>query len=487
MPATTRDKPNLEEMWKRYEFIVNTAKESMTFVNRDYIYEAVNQSYCEAQNKKRKDIIGKTVPEVWGKDRFKENIQKYFDECFAGNEVHHEAWFNFPSSGRGCYNVSYYPYSDGRGAVTHAVVVTYDITKLKLAEEALQSELSSLKGYLFTDRLSHEDAFSAVITRSKLMRAIFQYMEVIAPSGQPVLITGDTGVGKELIAKIIHSLSACKGEFVAVNIAGLDDVVFSDTLFGHKKGAFTGAELEREGLVARAAGGTLFLDEIGDLNESSQVKLLRLLQEQTYYPLGSDIIRQSRVRIVVATNQNIQALISQGKFRKDLYYRLRAHQVHVPPLCERREDIPLLLAHFLEEAAKALKKKRPRTPPELIALLSAYNFPGNVRELRAMVFDAMARHSSGQLSLESFQEFIKQDSVSVLPSGPISSQPDSDLFIRTFGRFPTLKEAENLLISEALAQAKGSQGTAASILGMTRQALNKRLHRTPQLHDRLKR
>ena len=402
MAEANRNRPNLEEMWKRYEFIVNTAKEFMTFVNRDYIYEAVNESYCEAQNKKREEIIGKTVSKVWGEKRFNENIQRYFDECFTGNEVHHEAWFNFPSSGRGCYNVSYYPYHDGRGIVTHAVVVTHDITKLKHAEETLQSELSSLKGYLSSDRLEHEDAFSAIITRSKLMRAIFQYIEVIAPAGQPVLITGDTGVGKEMIAKIIHSLSGCKGGLVAINIAGLDDVIFSDTLFGHKKGAFTGADQEREGLVARAKGGTLFLDEIGDLRESSQVKLLRLLQEQTYYPLGSDILMQSRVRIVVATNQNIQSLMSQGKFRKDLYYRLRSHHIHVPPLRERREDIPPLLSHFLDEAAKTIKRKKPVISPELITFLSAYDFPGNVREIRAMAFEVMARHSFGQANLGQF-------------------------------------------------------------------------------------
>ena len=483
MTETMRDRPNSEEIWKRYEFIANTAKEFMTFVNRNYIYEAVNRSYCDAWNKKREEIIGKTVPEVWGEKRFKENIQQYFDECFAGNEVHHEAWFDFPSAEIGCYNVGYYPYYGSSGIVTHAVVVTLDITRQKRAEEALRSEITSLKEYLITDRLEHEDLFAPFITRSKLMRAIFQYMEVIASSGQPVLITGETGVGKELIAKIIHSLSVCQGEFVAVNIAGLDDMVFSDTLFGHKKGAFTGADHEREGLVARAAGGTLFLDEIGALSESSQVKLLRLLQEQTYYPLGWDIIRQSRARIVCATNQDIQALMAQGRFRKDLYYRLRAHQVHVPPLCERREDIPLLLAHFLEEVAKSLNRKKPMPCPELIGLLSAYDFPGNVRELRAMVFDAVARHSSGKLSPESFKEFIAQASSGTIPRDLIPSQCDGDLFIRIFGHFPTLKEAEYLLISEALEQAKGSQGAAASILGITRQALNKRLHRTPQFRD----
>lgn len=341
----------------------------------------------------------------------------------------------------------------------------------------LRNEVSLLKQRLLTDRLEHEDAFSSIITNSKKMRAIFQYVEAIARSQQPVLIIGETGVGKELIARAVHDLNGRKGAFVAVNMAGLDETMFSDTLFGHKKGAYTGAEKSREGLIIQASGGTLFLDEIGDMNEMTQVKLLRLLQEQKYYPLGSDTPSQSDARIVVATNQDLQERILAGKFRKDLYYRIRAHQVQVPPLCERLEDLPLLVDHFLEEAAKSLNKKKPTPPPELITLLSTYHFPGNVRELQSMVFDAVARHRSGVLSMDSFKEIIRQEHSSP-PTGFSPLGQDATLMLGVSGRFPTLKEAENCLISEALNRSSGNQGIAASLLGITRQALNKRINRS---------
>ena len=343
----------------------------------------------------------------------------------------------------------------------------------------LRNEVFSLKQYLLTDKLDHEEAFSSIITNSEKMWAIFQYIEAIAGSERPVMITGETGVGKELIARAIHELSGRKVEFIAVNIAGLDDTVFSDTLFGHKKGAYTGADQAREGLIARASDGTLFLDEIGDMEEASQVKLLRLLQEGRYYPLGSDISRESNARIIVATNRDIQKMKSEGKFRKDLYYRLCTHQIDIPPLRERPEDIPLLLDHFIEEAAASLNKKKPTLPLELTILLSTYYFPGNVRELQAMVYDAVARHKSGILSMDSFKKMISQEHL----SSEISFSPPSeeeDPLIQIFGQFPTLKKVENYVIEKALKLSKGNQGIAASLLGITRQALNRRLIRKKQ-------
>jgi DNA-binding NtrC family response regulator len=246
-------------------------------------------------------------------------------------------------------------------------------------------------------------------------------------------------------------------------------------LFGHKKGAYTGADSAREGLIAHAAAGTLFLDEIGDLKESSQVKLLRLLQEQSYYPLGSDTPQRSNARIIVATNRDLEKLMSEGKFRKDLYYRLIAHHVQIPPLRERKEDIPLLLDHFLDKASYALNKKKPTSPPELLTLLAAYDFPGNVRELEALVTDAVARHRSGVLSMERFKEVIGRDLRSSRSSLSGEGTP-----LDISAHFPTLKEAEDFLIREALKRSHGNQRIAASFLGITSQALNKRLRRSEQ-------
>ncbi|BBA69774.1 sigma-54-dependent transcriptional regulator [Geobacter sulfurreducens] len=338
---------------------------------------------------------------------------------------------------------------------------------------AMSRELNSLKECLLDDRLDHPEAFASIVTDSKKMRAVFQYLEVVSRSRQPILVTGETGVGKELFARAVHELSGVRGEFVAVNVAGLDDVMFSDTLFGHKKGAFTGADQARDGLIARAAGGTLFLDEIGDLNEASQIKLLRLLQEKEYYPVGSDMARKSEARIVCATNRDLKKQIEKEAFRNDLYYRLCAHQVQIPPLRERLEDLPLLIDYFLGEAAASLGRKKPTPPPELLTLLSVYSFPGNVRELQALIHDAVARHGSGVLSLDSFRNIIGGDAVQLIPQAAVTSSDDPLSAI--FGRFPTVREVEDYLMAEAMKRARGNQGIAATMLGITRQTLNKRL------------
>jgi DNA-binding NtrC family response regulator len=338
----------------------------------------------------------------------------------------------------------------------------------------LQRENKWLRAHVLSDKLEHPEVFSDIITNSPTMKSIFQYVEAISPSPQPVMITGETGVGKELVARAIHRLSRRAGSFVPVNIAGLDDNVFADTLFGHRKGAFTGADETRSGLVEQASGGTLFLDEIGDLNPASQVKLLRLSQDGEFFPLGSDVARRSDARVLVATNQDLEFLQSSGRFRKDLYYRVCAHHVHLPPLRERREDLPLLIDYFLETASQTLGKKKPTPPKELFVLLPTYHFPGNVRELQSMILDAVSSHKSGKLSLEVFKSYFRQKH----PAFDVDSKPlfpGEDSFISFSDQLPTLKQTEQSLISEAMKRAKGNQAIAAQLLGITRQALNKRL------------
>jgi len=346
--------------------------------------------------------------------------------------------------------------------------------KKALEMRNLSSELSQLKQRLLTDNLEHPEAFENIITGNKAMRSMFQYVEVIASTRQPIMITGETGVGKELIARAIHQLSGCDGNYVAINVAGLDDNMFSDSLFGHRKGAFTGADQPREGLIEKASKGTLFLDEIGDLTEASQIKLLRLLQEQEYYPVGSDLLKKSDARIVLATNRDLQKMIKDGSFRNDLYYRLFAHRVHVPPLRDRSDDIPVLLDHLLASAAQELGKKKPTPPAELATLLGLYAFPGNVRELEALVFDAVTRHASGILSMESFRSVVG-DQKDMVDHATASSADLGEALLEYFGHFPKLAEVERFLIDEAMKLAKGNQGMSAKILGMGRQTLNKRL------------
>lgn len=347
------------------------------------------------------------------------------------------------------------------------------------ALQELRRENSKIKERLLEDCLEHPEAFSKISTQSRKMRAVLQYCEAVVASSEPILLTGESGCGKELVAQAIRQIRSPEGPWVAVNVAGLDDNVFSDTLFGHVRGAFTNAENERPGMIEKAAGGTLFLDEIGDLNPSSQIKLLRLLQEREFYPLGSDNPKKLRAKLVFATNHCLEYDVKYGNFRKDLYYRLNAHHVAIPPLRERLEDLPLLVDALLEEAATAMSKKKPTAPPELITLLSTYHFPGNIRELRAMVFDAVSLHKAHKLSLDSFKKNmglqLKDAEHIDIPSTLDSEQIDPLAFNE---RLPTLDEAGQLVVAEAMRRAEGNQSLAASLLGISRQALSKRLKKT---------
>jgi DNA-binding NtrC family response regulator len=267
-----------------------------------------------------------------------------------------------------------------------------------LEHRELRDENARLRSKLLDQDLEQPRAFAGLITADASMIRVFAYLEVIARGSHPALITGETGTGKELIARALHELSGRRGPFVAVNVAGLDDTMFSDTLFGHRPGAFTGASGTRRGMIEQAGRGTLFLDEIGDLAEASQVKLLRVLQEREYYTLGDDTPRRLEARVIAATHQD------PSRLRRDLYFRLRSYHVRIPPLRERLGDLPLLINHIVREAAQDLGKQPPVVPDRLYRALGRYEFPGNIRELRAMVFDAVARHTTGPLPVDPFIE-----------------------------------------------------------------------------------
>jgi DNA-binding NtrC family response regulator len=336
----------------------------------------------------------------------------------------------------------------------------------------LERQNREMSSRMLSGELKHPAAFSGIVTADRAMHAIFSYIEAVALSNEPLLILGESGVGKELIAKAAHTLSGCSGQLVSVNVAGLDDVVFADTLFGHMRGAFTGADQPRRGMIEEAADGTLFLDEIGDLSIASQVKLLRLLQEGEYFPLGSDRPKRLKARVVVATHQNLLLKQEAGSFRRDLYYRLCTHMVHLPPLRDRKGDLAPLLDHFLEEAARTLGKKKPTPPRELLQLLATYNFPGNIRELKALVYNAVSVHRDRVLSMETFLKTIIRPEAK--PTQANVTAAEKNLFAG-LERLPTFGEAAELLVEEAMSRANGNQTIAARLLGISQPALSKRL------------
>lgn len=342
---------------------------------------------------------------------------------------------------------------------------------LRLGE--LREENSRLKGQLLaTDKtpLSH---FNNIDTADKYMLSIFSYLNSIASLPYPVLIRGETGTGKELIAEAVHRASSRKGNFIKVNAAGLDDTMFSDTLFGHKKGAYTGAVENRAGLIEQASGGTIFLDEIGDLNSGSQIKLLRLIEQNEYYPLGSDIQKTSSCRIIAATNQNVETLLKEGTFRKDLYYRLSTYEVHIPPLRERKEDIPLLADLFLEVVSKEMNRPVPEVKSGFYERLLELPLPGNIRELKSIIMNSLAVSNKKNLTAEDIDNSTGTSST----KGTGADTHSSADTIQFPEELPTLKECTEQIIDEALSRTGGNISKAATLLGLSQPALSRRLAR----------
>ncbi len=301
-----------------------------------------------------------------------------------------------------------------------------------------------------------------IVGSSPALRRVLDIAMQAAPSSATVLVLGESGTGKELMARFIHEHSTrIKAPFVAVNCSAIPETILEAELFGHERGAFTGAFARREGRFARAAGGTLFLDEIGELSPSVQVKLLRVLQEGEYEPVGGDTVRAD-VRIVAATNKDLRAEVSAGRFREDLFYRLNVIAVTAPPLRARREDIPLLVDHFLGVYCAKNNRSRLEASREALALLTDYSWPGNVRELENVMERAVVLCRGDKLTVDDLPDAVRQ-AESVEPS------------TITFSVGTPLDEVERRLIRETLRHAKGDKSVAAQLLGISTRTIYRKL------------
>ena len=299
---------------------------------------------------------------------------------------------------------------------------------------------------------------SAIIGRDAKLQSVLDTIERVASTNAPVLILGENGTGKELIAEALHKNSLRRnGPLVKVNLGGLSQTLFESEMFGYRKGAFTGAVADREGRFAAAEGGTIFLDEIGDLDINSQVKLLRVLQEHTYEPLGDTRTRRADVRVVCATNADLNDMLRKGTFREDLFYRINLITVTLPPLRERSDDIPLLVDHLLRKAVASTGRETPVVTPEAMELLKAQPWPGNIRQLANIVERTLLVTSGDVLDARDFQ------AQGLSPERQHIPNP---------GR---LKSREKTEIENALTESGGNLTRAAAILGITRQTLYRRM------------
>jgi len=331
----------------------------------------------------------------------------------------------------------------------------------KAAErQRLVAENQSLKDEI--KRLAHRE----IIGSSLALRRVIDVATQAAPSQATVLVLGESGTGKELLARYIHERSArARGPFVAVNCAAIPETILESELFGHERGAFTGATSRKDGRFAKAAGGTLFLDEIGELSPSVQVKLLRVLQEGEYEPLGGNTTK-AHVRIVAATNRDLVAEVAAGRFREDLYYRLNVIAITAPPLRARREDVPLLVDHFL--GLYCAKNGRPRLHPTRAALekLMDYAWPGNVRELENVIERAVVLSRSDALAEGDLPDHI-------------ANAPPNAAAQLTFEIGTPLDEIELRVIRETLRRTKGDKSVAAQLLGISTRTIYRKLDGVP--------
>jgi two-component system response regulator HydG len=300
-----------------------------------------------------------------------------------------------------------------------------------------------------------------IVGQSAALRRVLDVAAQAAPSSATVLILGESGTGKELIARSIHEKSGRPGPFVAVNCAAIPESILEAELFGHERGAFTGAVGRREGRFARAKGGTLFLDEIGELSPAVQVKILRVLQEGEYEPVGGNTVK-SDARIIAATNRDLRSEVDAGRFREDLYYRLNVISVTAPPLRARREDVPLLVDHFVGLYCKKNSRARLTIPPDVLGRLVDYTWPGNVRELENVIERAAVLCRGDAVSLDDLPDVIAR----------ASSPAPSDL---TFSIGTPLEEVELRMIKETLKHAHGDKPLAAQLLGISTRTIYRKL------------
>ncbi|MFM8656100.1 MAG: sigma-54-dependent transcriptional regulator [Chthoniobacterales bacterium] len=339
-----------------------------------------------------------------------------------------------------------------------------------LVKRALHGSEIERENTRLREQIDKQFGLESFVGESPAITRVLDTIRQVAPSRATVLITGESGTGKELAAHAIHQLSPRRrGPFIAVHCAALSPQLLESELFGHEKGSFTGATERRIGRFEQAAGGTLFLDEIGEIDAATQVKILRVLGERVFERVGGNKPIQADVRLVAATNRDLARLVADGKFREDLYFRLNVVQLHLPPLRDRSEDIPLLAEHFLREAARENEKPVRELTSDAMKCLLAYSWPGNVRELRAAIEHGVVMANGPKITLRDLPVAVRESA----PAGTAARGP-----------LPlNLGETEISLMRRALAECKGNRTLAAEKLGISRRTLHRKLREHPELES----
>jgi DNA-binding NtrC family response regulator len=347
----------------------------------------------------------------------------------------------------------------------HYISKPYKLDEVrKVVSEALEKNRLKRENAQLKDRLEALGGGAKIVTDNAGMKRLLQTVQQIAPTDCSIILNGESGTGKELLANFIHANSKrAKGPFLAINCGVFSEELLANELFGHEKGAFTGADTMKKGLVEMADGGTLFMDEISEMPPSMQVKLLRVIQEKEVMRVGGTTPIKVDVRFIAATNRDLQDAVNKGAFRQDLYFRMNVVSVTIPPLSERKDDIPLLCRHFINKYAKAMGKPPMEISEDVVAVLMGYDFPGNVRELENIMERGVALSNGETIEFSHLPIDLK------------------DLDIRTFrkkdGRLPTLEDQEKSYIQWVLKETGGNKTAAAQALGIDRASLWRKIKR----------
>jgi PAS domain S-box-containing protein len=440
--AETRDS-FWEPSPERFEAVVQSISDGVVTVDRQWRIACFNRAAEEITGYRRSEVLGRFCYEVLKSDL-----------CQDACPIRRTLKTGTPVSGLVVYitdahdrkvpvSVSTALYRDRQGRLKGGVETLRDLRQI----EALKKRVE--ESYTYGD----------IVSRNPKVRQLLDLLPVVAESDSAILIRGETGTGKELLARAVHSLSPRKnGPFVAVNCASFPETLVESELFGYEKGAFTGADRAKVGRFARAENGTLFLDEVGNLPLSVQGKLLRVMQDRTYEPLGGTKTLQTNARIVTATNQDLAAMVEAGSFRRDFYYRINVIQLDLPPLRERPEDVLPLVRHFISQLALLHEKSVEGFTPEALRILMNHDFPGNVRELENIVERGFVLTGGPLIDVEHLPGSLVETNEGVLGTD-------------------SLDECERRVILSALERNEGSRVSAAEELGIHKSTLYRKMRR----------
>ncbi|GAB6096760.1 sigma 54-interacting transcriptional regulator OrpR [Desulfatiferula olefinivorans] len=435
----------MHSLLDNYRVILESINDGVFTVNLEGIIMTFNRAAETITGFRRAEVVGRPCREVFHTrfctkacllGRHRETGEPYVDV---------PVFFDRADGRKVPVSVTTALLRDSRGRVFGGVEIFRDLSDIHRLKNACLAKHS----------------FDDIISRNPSMQRYFSILPQIAESRSTVLIDGPTGTGKELMARAIHHHSACRqGPFVAVNCGALPDTLIESELFGYKKGAFTDAKKDKPGRFALANDGTIFLDEIGDVPHQTQVKLLRVLQEKCYEPLGGTRSETTNARIIAASRLDPAELVHSGRFREDLFYRINVIRMSLPPLSERREDIPLLVDHFIERFNGLSGKMLPGVSPSAMKALMQYDYPGNIRELENAIEHAFVLCEVGLIQPGHLPERFRSDGMCGLAPGPV-----------------TLAESEKAAIAQALAQNRGKIMATARQLGIDKNTLRRKLIR----------